>query len=124
MKNNNVEDILKENQILIYGGKVIAEAIFKWLRNMNPDIQIIGFAVSSKKENLEDICGLPIKLLEEYAENVECPVIIACGKEFHKEIKESLLKKGYKTVYKVDNIVWNTVCSNLLKRELRLLLNR
>lgn len=93
----------------IFGAKSVAIGIFRALETLQPEIQILGFLVSSLENNPKELDGLPVRELAEVSaefdaeEKREICVYIAVPEILHEPIIEDLLKGGFVNYKPIDS---------------------
>lgn len=96
-------------QLIIYGAKSIALGVGLAIKKLFPECQLIGFAVSSLKDNPSELMGVSVKEIADLAKKIDeetkskIRVIIATPETFFSEIKEMLLKYGFKNLISMDS---------------------
>lgn len=88
--------------VIFYGAGIVGERMARQFKLKYWD-NVIGFAVSENKEGKDEVCGIPVFEIDEllkYRENAN--VFITTSPSLHKEIKETLRRKGFKNIYLVD----------------------
>lgn len=100
-----VIDLLRnERKKIIYGAGIRATELIE--RNIDRLDNIIGIAVTSKKNNQVDmISGLPIRQIEDYLSYKEDAfVMIATDPGYQEEIERNLKRLGFRHILKFDMI--------------------
>lgn len=95
-------DKINNKKILIYGAHQIAKDFYKYLCIHNIGDRVVGFAVTSKNGNPEDIDGLVVKTIDKYIyEKDDLIVYIATPERFFDDINDALIKNGFCNVEKL-----------------------
>lgn len=104
-KINKIEKIKQiyetASKIMIYGAGRVSKELILYLSNNAFDLKKIGYVlVSSKKNNPEDIQGIPVYLEKDIRQEVKknVLVIIAAFEKTSKYIYDDLLRSGYNDV--------------------------
>ncbi len=89
-------------EILIYGAHLVALECCRFLVANGKENKIIGFAVTDKDENPDELEGLPVKKIDEYR---MCPrritVVIAMPVKYHDTVEAHAIACGFKNFIKV-----------------------
>lgn len=92
---------MKTREIAIYGARMVAMSVYHAIKELYPDCRVAAFLVNSKRQNPEDIDGIPVMELEKFDRN-DLKVLIAAQDNYHLEIVEALEKKGIREYVKID----------------------
>lgn len=84
----------KGKRLLIFGAGEVGNLVVELLiKNGVDDFEI---AVTDTQCNISEVCGHKVKTIDEYVDDSEKYVVLVASKPFnHKEMTESLLKKGF-----------------------------
>ncbi|MCR5785340.1 MAG: DUF4422 domain-containing protein [Eubacterium sp.] len=94
-----------KNTVLIYGAHLVAISAMRYLKQKRPDVMILGFAVTSIKDNPQELDGLLVKEISEWPKEAnpkDVTAVIAMPKKYHEEVKKTLLEYGYTDVVCLD----------------------
>ncbi len=89
-------------QLLIYGAHLVALECCRILVDNGKGSQIVGFAVTEKKGNPEQLEGYPVKEIDAYIDQCdELTVIIAMPGKFHSTVAGYAKEKGFRKFIRV-----------------------
>lgn len=97
-----LEALRNPSGVILYGAGIVGKRIadqfqLKYWEN------VIGFAVSNKGDQEENVCGLPVYSIVDLLEYKDkANVFITTSPKTHEEITENLLQKGFKNIYPVE----------------------
>lgn len=90
-------------EIVIYGAHLIALECCRFLVDSGKGNQIVGFAVTDKHENPDELEGFQVKEISEYAGRCQtCTVIIAMPEKYHEAVESHARSKGFWNFIKVN----------------------
>lgn len=81
-------------KIAIFGAKSIALGVCLAVQKLHSDFEIVGFLVSSKKENPDTLAGLPVYELGAFMDKKIC-VLIAVPEDVQEEVVALLEGQGF-----------------------------
>ncbi len=86
------------SKLIIFGARSIALGACLAIEKLYPECEVIGFMVSSLKENPNRLCGLPVIETDDY-EDKDIPVLIAIPEDVQNVVRGILSDKGFKHIY-------------------------
>lgn len=115
--------IINSNSLLIYGAKIIATEVIESFKVIDPSVSIVGCAVSNLDGNVNEVMGLPVKIIDDYQLDIQntC-VLIALGEKYHETVRKTLVNKGYQKIYPIDNMAKNFIFKRIMQIKLKRLL--
>lgn len=93
----------------IFGAKSVAIDTYRALRELQQEVQVLGFLVSSLEDNPQELDGLPVREIAEVSsglckeEKEEICVYVAVPEILHAQITESLLRYGFTNYQLIDS---------------------
>lgn len=93
----------------IFGAKSVAIDTYRALRELQPEVQVIGFLVSSLENNPKELDGLPVQEIAEVSsefcakEKKELCVYVAVPEILHGQIVECLQQYGFTNYQLIDS---------------------
>jgi len=97
---DRIEQIKKADTVIVYGAGIIAKEMIMALDRY--DIVITGIAISDYTEKKKSLLGNKIRIISDYIDKKEDSlVIIATTTRFYPDIKNNLLKLGFKNYLEV-----------------------
>lgn len=88
-------------KIAVFGAKALACGIYEAVHFFYPDLDCIGFVVSSLAGNPTSLCGIKVWDLERLAKRLSLQdrndicILVATPEDIHKEITDNLKKNGF-----------------------------
>lgn len=93
----NVDRLEKKQHVIIYGANLSARNVNGWLERHRSDVCVLGYAVTSLKNNPTEIGTKRVCLIEDWTEEKErCVVIVATPHKFIRTIEKHLDELGFK----------------------------
>lgn len=98
-------------KLAFYGAKSLALGMYRAIKHLYPECTVVGFLVSSLKDNSPSLAGLPVMELACYSkclsdnERKDLHILVATPEDIHEEIVNDLKKHGF----------INYTCMNSLK---------
>lgn len=86
------------SKLIIFGARSIALGACLAIEKLYPECEVIGFMVSSLKENSTHLCGLPVIETDDY-EDKDIPVLIAIPEDVQSVVTDILTDKGFQHIY-------------------------
>lgn len=90
------------SKLIIFGAKSIALGACLAIKKLYPKCEVIGFMVSSLKENPDHLCGLPVIETDDCKEK-DIPVLIAIPEDVQPVVMSILTDKGFKNIICLDS---------------------
>ena len=91
------------SKLIIFGARSIALGACLAIEKLYPECEVIGFMVSSLKENPNRLCGLPVIETDDY-EDKDIPVLIATPVDVQNVVRGILSDKGFKNIICLDSV--------------------
>ena len=107
------------NKIIIYGAHLIAIELCRYIKSNNYDCTIIGFAVTSLKDNPDVLEGLPVKEITEYTADSDTTVVIAMPAKYHNEVTEYANSLGFVNILCIDQLEMERLKSEQLLKKFK-----
>lgn len=97
-----INEMISDNKgVILYGAGYNTELFLKRFAINKPNI--VGIAVSSKDDAVEELNGIQIKAISDYAEHRnDIPIIITPNKKYRVDIENTLISLGFKNYTWVD----------------------
>lgn len=111
----------------IFGAKATAAGLYKALSALEPEKEIRAFLVTDAKQNLQEIWGCPVRVLEEVSEELperkkaEVTVCAAVPELIHKEVKALLEGYGFTNLVMLDSYMEADIMGRYFQKEGRFL---
>ncbi len=86
------------SKLIIFGARSIALGACLAIEKLYPECEVIGFMVSSLKENPNRLCELPVIETDDYKDK-DIPVLIAIPEDVQNVVMDILSDKGFKHIY-------------------------
>lgn len=108
----------------IFGAHTRAKTLMGYIRELYPDILILGFLVDDKEENEECIDEIPvIHIDKERKFDITAAVLLATKGAWHFQIAQHLREKGFSLIYPLspvaDNALRNEYVAKIYKKQNR-----
>ncbi|MDD3415218.1 MAG: ATP-grasp fold amidoligase family protein [Lachnospiraceae bacterium] len=104
------EDIIKmiekSNNVILYGAGMVTKAILQYVFQNLLDNHIFCIAVSDKRNNPDQVLGVPVCELHELTNYHSSTIIIATLEKNHKEIFDKLISVGFIDIYGITNVCY------------------
>lgn len=113
----NMNQILKDRKIIIYGAGRMGQAAIVALRETLDDFEsrVLGCAVTKFNNNPTELEGLNVREVDEYIGRNDVLFLIAARKRYIKQIENILISKGFRDYQEFDFIE----CINILEKKWR-----
>lgn len=95
-------DIQEKQCVALYGAQMVAVSVYFAMKKLYPNVRVVSFIVSDRKENPEFIDGVPVVLLDEFKRK-DIPILIATPENHHVEIASELEKRGFSCYERIDS---------------------
>lgn len=111
----NEFDELKCDKLVIYGVGKYGDFVYSLLGLKGLAENVVCFAVSDKRDNLETFYGKPVECVDSIVESLkDCIVILALGEKASKEVLESLQNRAFKEICRVNGQVIEDIRNELI----------
>lgn len=93
----------------IFGAKAIAFSVYKALRKLCPEDEIMGFLVSSRKGNPDVLSGMAVQDIFSESQRIsqdekkKIQILVATPEDIHKEIVQLLVEYGFSNYRLIDS---------------------
>lgn len=87
---------------MIFGAKSIALGVCRAVQELYKDFDVVGFLVTSRRDNPDTLTGLPVYELDNFREKDIC-ILIATPEDTHAAIVKSLEEKGFHSHICIDS---------------------
>lgn len=108
--------------VAIYGAQGIALGVYKAIRELCPERNIVCFVVSDKRRNPSFLHGLPVRSFKEFAmeysemikNNIQ--ILLATPEDVMEEIERELEKNGFENYVRISSERWANMQKNYFVR--------